>query len=703
VSTSPEATAEELQPKYTPEDLRNDPAKLAEATKGFEPSVIDSLSSTECDLKLKQAIDNGLIKRNVNEDMRLDDTFGGVELVATTPDVPDVEELLDNLKSRKLEAIREQTQAQLKKELTPLASDEDKVAQLAYMLEQSYRRGDVSLYATKEPVPAKPAQQQKGKQGERGYQAARPAVPGQPGEFIINPTDKRQLAITQAFLAEVGNLPEEQQDTFTEAISNIGNRKGAIERDEAERKAKAKAANAQDQRDRQAEARRKIAEADKVAAVQKQEQDRLNKYGDNQVVLKAGTVVEGVDRKLTRNQVRHNSATGEYTLKADTKVTDQDVVDSARKEMERALLERKLVTQHGEEKAEELLQQHDAAEAKAADDKAKADKLVAAQAERDAKRTPAEVAAIQAREAALGGMTADQIRDERNAAHADSLQYDSEARGQSAVHEQYQAAIDRQTDVNIKKLMTEARDRAVQDEKNRQVQVSQEHADRIVRLMGNVTDMQARATRHESHKETVRTEEEAQEVRAMLNVAPLPSTEIKSGGFRKGPKMLESWFEVPGNPHLWVVERYNRRTGEMISQTMVSSEEAPDVSRNGLNRPPQSAVDTFAETRADDQSHLAQRPNTKADGSEGVKDKVRGNFRMGDTIDGQNGRYHDYINDYDARNPPVPGTPSPISRLDRHRGRGIIGRTGSLMYWLNRVGKGTPQNQQRPKGPIAPK
>jgi hypothetical protein len=141
-----------------------------------------------------------------------------------------------------------------------------------------------------------------------------------------------------------------------------------------------------------------------------------------------------------------------------------------------------------------------------------------------------------------------------------------------------------------------------------------------------------------------------------------------------------------------------------VSQTMISTEDDAKRRRNGEFRPPNSAVDLLDRARGEDQNVLAARPNTKDDGSEGIRDKVRLGFGMGDNVDGFHGVYADYMRQANPVNPgdinQLIARDTQISRdLGARRLRGSAERGGGLLYWLSRRGKRTAQQGPRPQPP----
>jgi hypothetical protein len=301
--------------------------------------------------------------------------------------------------------------------------------------------------------------------------------------------------------------------------------------------------------------------------------------------------------------------------------------------------------------------------------------------------------------------------DDVNAAHEEALQYDRQAKAASEAYVQknaetagamalYENLIKAETDIPTRQALEKARDEAkAKLEQDRDAAAKSEH-DRVggelsaevqrraeainaevqaqADTVSNMHEMKLKAAQGQEDMKTLTDKNLALLVRDSLKLQPFPSLETKVGGFRKGTKVLESWFVSADDPRLWVLERYNRRTGELISQTMLSTAENPKQDRGRL-LPPDSALGRVGDLRQQDQARLAERPGAKPDGSMGIREKVNFGRGAGVSIDQYGGVYDEY-------NQRVNPTRSAFNRgmdLKEHRKQGSAERGGnSFMYWL---------------------
>jgi Asp-tRNA(Asn)/Glu-tRNA(Gln) amidotransferase C subunit len=711
-TSSPETAVEEDAPKYSADDLK-DQNKLDKAMEDFDVVEIEAMSSTEIDSKLDQALRDGLLKRDPGEDIRLDDTFGGVEVVPAIPN-GELENLLATMKHRKLEVLRKENAHQIEAELKPLKVPDQRVGHMAFLAEQAYRTGNLALVETRPAIPGKPFQKAQGNRPEQR------AVPPIPAEYGIGASDRKQLAVLQAFQSEVSKLSPEEQAKFTQEINKLSRRKADVDKQEQENREKARSLAEQDRKNREDEARHRLERADnarKDAEAEKEGRDAMAEYenekgiGRNEETLKKGTKIDNPDqRAIDAGIVSKRSG----KLLREVTVTSGEVQEEAQ-EMDK---EFDLKRQIGATEYDKIQGYKETApNVYAAYETAHENWVKNKKAGLPAGREPKIDEYKDHGPNGTKSRTAD-----KETAHGEAIaqaqNMDQNIFQQSEVHRMYQEQIDAEPEVEAKKLLAEARDVAVQEEKTRQVGLTKEHVDNVIYSMKSVTMMQGHAAAGENRKLTVRNAEQAHEIRRMLDANPFPSMEVKVGGYfdkNKGPKMLESWFAVPGNDRLWLVERYNRKTGELISQTTISTEEGSERTRKNKAIPPRSALEHFAEVRPQDKAEMAKKPGANPDGSQGrlggLSDKVRLGFGgVGANFEGADGVYGNHFQDQYTRqqnnaiqrNPTNPNNPTPNQiaagaahqadyEATQHKAQGRPERGGGYLRWLRNLGGRKPK------------
>jgi hypothetical protein len=155
-----------------------------------------------------------------------------------------------------------------------------------------------------------------------------------------------------------------------------------------------------------------------------------------------------------------------------------------------------------------------------------------------------------------------------------------------------------------------------------------------------------------------------------------------TGNKAKGPKMVEMFYFADNgkNKNLVVVERRNRRTGELVSQTVMSTAEAAKeriLGTGPILLPPKEVKDKLNDVRDSDTRQLVEKTGAIA-GTRTIGDLVRTDFDMGSAIDGPGGVYEQQINQIQD-----PAERALAERnLKRMKNRGIIDRAGGFMYWM---------------------
>jgi hypothetical protein len=318
----------------------------------------------------------------------------------------------------------------------------------------------------------------------------------------------------------------------------------------------------------------------------------------------------------------------------------------------------------------------------------------AAQYDRDQRDRLAPLQANEARykAAEAAGLTQADIDKAETEAH----EADPGVQAQIELHKKYQDMIDRQVDPRIKQQLEKARDDAMMAERTMQRAKVEERGNKLLKVMKSFEYISERADKHEASAVTSRDQEAMDEMRKMVDAHPIPSMEVKVGGGSNGPKMVEAWFAVNGNKHMWVVERYNRATGERVSQTVVSTEKESKQRKNKVSKPPAEAVDQMAAVRGEDRAMQIARPDTKSDGAAGIRERYRLGWDMGNAIDGDQGVYAKYL----AQEGLSPAQAK--TELNQLKMSGNIDRSGSWMYWLRRIGKRGGNNASQGPGPSRP-
>jgi hypothetical protein len=124
--------------------------------------------------------------------------------------------------------------------------------------------------------------------------------------------------------------------------------------------------------------------------------------------------------------------------------------------------------------------------------------------------------------------------------------------------------------------------------------------------------------------------------RAALAVEPVPFLEVKSGGLihldkkKRGAKVLESYYGVPGLDNVVMLERRKRSNGELISQTLVMSPD--DLRHRGqvITLPPRTIASEVDAARSSDAPQL--------EGRTGWRDYISG-YNTPQAFDGPQGVY----------------------------------------------------------------
>jgi hypothetical protein len=593
VATPEAGTEVEAAPKYSAEDLR-DPTKRADVLTDYLAADIAAMSSDEVDAKLEQALSDGLVRPKLagDEVRGLDDTFSGkMELESTIPEVQDV---LNNLKDRKLEVVGEDTENAIKDDMVrTAAAGADKATEMVTLFEQAYRKGDVTLVETKAAVAAK------GSPGKAGY------TPGTPAEYAWRPANRREAAIKQAFERQAAaHLTVAEKDAFlADTPTDAGRHRGDLDRQAKEERAQAKTMYEQHQKKMAEEARKRIEDAEaKAAADKKQEQQ------DKQLVRAKRS--HDVDHKLWEGAKPRGARKGSAAYEAWARTEPQ-------------------LSEYG---------------------------------------------------------SSGQLRMDEASAEAEAWASDQEAREKQELFDRYQQRIDAETDVMVKKQLEQARTEAIKDEKDRQEARTAERGQiRAEAINMATTVMQNAQDRVSSHEFTVRAVDEngqfdpramdraGERLRALgigdgtpANPAT-PFLEMNHGRVR------EAYYRVPGNDNIVVFERYDRRTGAFMNQTVITTHDGIRPSRiSGYPMPPREVRTTVDEVRAQDELLRRQREGN------GIRRLVRAGVDYGaigvqTSLGATTGA---------VEGPRGPYAQRGMNRLQREAMRGRAGRHGGFFFWF---------------------
>jgi hypothetical protein len=228
----------------------------------------------------------------------------------------------------------------------------------------------------------------------------------------------------------------------------------------------------------------------------------------------------------------------------------------------------------------------------------------------------------------------DRIHDEGEA-QSQGLALDAEARAQAERHQAWTESINSQTDPALRRELEKQRDQDMLDVVTRSRNVTADTA----KFLREVINKAA----HPSEVNSMRLDHtdadlaaKAASRRDALSMEPVPFLEVKSGGLlhldgkKRGPKVLESYYEIPGLENAVVLERRKRSDGELISQTVITSPDGLRHRGDVVTLPPRS-IDAVVDTTRDmDAPQLADRS--------GWRDRVSG-FRTSNVFDGPQGVY----------------------------------------------------------------
>ena len=314
--------------------------------------------------------------------------------------------------------------------------------------------------------------------------------------------------------------------------------------------------------------------------------------------------------------------------------------------------------------------------------------------------TDAEYQAAQAAESGSNSVVRDALPDKAkqpaayeaalDRLHQDAFDTDPDAARQNEVYERHQRVIDslgNAINAETRQHLIDRRDKEVAAVRGEQVAQKNTKTDNYSQAILTREEALDAANKHESWHRRITGGDEQGEAKAAalrqeLKLEPMPFLESRSGGLlhwsgrKRGPKVIESYFKQEGptaNGHLMVVERRMRRTGELISQTTMTTEQplrrrVPLIARERVILPPGESNDVVQSVRASDNA-VARRKAHFSDYFSG--------FRVNAAFDGDNGVY--------ARNLPEAHTDAERTAnqqyLDNHRARKL--RRGGITYWLS--------------------
>jgi hypothetical protein len=577
VSTSPEAAAVEQPPKYSAEDLK-DPAKRTDILTEYTTDL-GTKPSWEVDSLMEKAVHEGVLTRASGDEAHADDIFDGLEVKPGVSDEPELRKFLVELKNQKEAALYKEKEDEV---LQEVAAQPDKAAQIVrigQLIQKSVRQEEIDV--------TKPVERRAGRK-ERTDSRTGKVIPGTPDtpakDAVLESHNRRQDVILRVFEA-VKNWedPNTNQPHFgnielmllRDEINKVGQRKDDILKDERTRTERAKLHDKQSSELRAKQARDRI-EAVKAGAAQDSE------LGLNRVTLPKGSYVENP----TQETIAAGVVAKTGRLKMDIEAVDGGVhqaalADDAQFEQDHKLGTGDLAVERAHAQAlAEVKQREQDAGLRAIDALSPADREIHDRHERErAEKSPAE------------------IQEMRNTAHDEAIEEakagrDSHVAGVEAVRERYQKIIDTTPDANMKLALGKERDAAMLAEQQRWEATTKETAAKVSEFLTNATEHKPDHKRID-FKDTL-LDEKAMALRTSLGLVETPFLEEKHGGLlhwrrkNRGPKTVESYFRVPGNENVMVLERRNRRSGELISQTIISTEKP--IRKRGRGEVPPSEV-----------------------------------------------------------------------------------------------------------------
>ena len=647
----PEATTSTAtEPEAYSADQLSDPVEFDAIDRDYSAELTEK-APFELQELIDKGVREGVFVRDTSEEARPDDLFDGTEI---KPADPLGKDLLARIREQQARALKEDHVIKIEEELQGLTPDR-RADRLASLLEDDLRQGKVDI--TVVPVERQKAVNDKSP-GPRKYTEQVPRLTAKDG---------RAHAIKLAYEDAGVKLSGSDREMWKGLQIDLSKRVGALR--ETERKRVDIEHNKREQAAKADEARRALEQADRKAQSEQEAElggisyetkkvyNRKNRtYEDGFVVDKSGNRV--LDRSNEGYQAAHEQALEENRGFDRLKKygTTEDAIDKAR------------------------------TEATAINDNL--NMLADADAENDRRTANA---ADRARERAAGMLrtaTPDRATDpdgyqaELNDSHERALLEDANATAQAEIYRQYQDQIDalgKAPDPEVRKHLEGLRDQAVATEKQRQIDRDKQMLDIRFAEMPKTAEFKDKAGRHEAYHETIsmadpKAEAKAMERRTQLGLEPVPFLETRSGGLlhrkkNRGPKVVESYFRVAGQENLVVVERRKRRSGDLVSQTILTTEQ-PIRHRGDIELPPKEVMKTMVDVRAHDHEQMAASANNSA------RDYVSG-FRLGEKFDGSSGVYAGY-----ESSAPLPGGTSTASRRGAWRSKGPLQRRGGWLFWM---------------------
>ncbi|MDB5178068.1 MAG: hypothetical protein JWN01_11 [Patescibacteria group bacterium] len=236
----------------------------------------------------------------------------------------------------------------------------------------------------------------------------------------------------------------------------------------------------------------------------------------------------------------------------------------------------------------------------------------------------------------------------RDDAHAEALTMDPSARAQSEVWQRYEDQIRRPgIDAETIKRLREEQALETDIEQVMQKEVTRQRARNIAMEAKELGQVLKNAEDHKASRNTITVEDDNVEGwaagrRKQLGLEPEPFFEENKGGLLQlglrdnGPRTVLSYFGVPDNRHVMVVED-RRRDGTLLSQTVITTREGIRDVRGGRKVPPKEARDVAKEIWQQDKQGTVDRGDVKFRDWAGVGLGVAGK-----AIDGPDGVYARY-------------------------------------------------------------
>ncbi|MBW4062209.1 hypothetical protein HJC99_06590 [Candidatus Saccharibacteria bacterium] len=327
----------------------------------------------------------------------------------------------------------------------------------------------------------------------------------------------------------------------------------------------------------------------------------------------------------------------------------------------------------------------DKAELAALRDKEIADETRKIDAARPNQLTMAELAAKQVKDAEDKTAFDDQInrlgaaKADKEAAYDQAIKTDNEYFGSAdalKVGAEYDARIAAETNpVLINELKT-AREKAMAD--TREAALAKNKAEVALKMEALAVGTQMRdaiAKKEVAINALVMSDDNA-EAKAKarhdeLHMSAMPFLEKRTGGLfgrNRGPKVVERYYRDPTNDNLVMVERRRRKTGEFISQTLITTERPLRMRQtmaDNITIAPREISKAMKDIRQADRSHMI------GAGMGGLRDRISPTPGLGSAFTGDG-----------TGRKPVGADQVYGADATKMKKRGAISKRGGFLFWL---------------------